>query len=187
MTADASATRYLSWLWTPIVIVTAVAGDRRSGQVAVSAHGASIVPQRPRLTIGLWKGNFTRELVEQAQAFALHLLRDDQDQLVYDLGLQSGRSVDKLAGLDFETGVTGAPLLQDCLAVFECRVVNQMDAGDHTIFLADVVNSVARSQGAPMWWRDLRARMPAERRLEWEAKSTADAIAAVETMDRLSR
>lgn len=177
---------FLSWLWTPLVVVTAVADGVRSGQVAVSVHGASIVPQRPRLTVALWKGNLTRDLVERSGAFAVHLLRDDQDALVYHFGLQSGRSVDKFAGLDYETGANGVPLLRDCLAIFECRVVNQMDGGDHTLFLAGVVNSVARGDGAPLWWRDLRRRMPEQQRAAWEAQSAASMRAAAEAMDAIT-
>ena len=184
MTQDSpSGLHLLSWLWTPLVVVTAVADGLRSGQVAVSAHGASIVRERPRLTVALWKGNLTRDLVDQSGFFAVHLLRDDQDQLAYHFGLQSGRSVDKFAGLDCETGVTGAPLLPDCLVIFECRVVSRMDGGDHTLFLGDVVNSVFRGDGSPLWWRDLRPRMPVEQRAVWDARSAASVRAAAEMMD----
>src|SRR5215216_4460603 len=93
------AARFLSLLWTPLVAVTSVHEGVRSGQIAVSVHGASIVPQRPRLTAALWKGNLTRDLVAASGAFAVHLLRNDQDDLVYRLGLRSGRDGDKLAGL----------------------------------------------------------------------------------------
>lgn len=182
---QAAASRFLSWLWTPLVVVTAAADGRRSGQIAVSAHGASIVPERPRLSVALWKGNFTRDLVERSGAFALHLLRDDQDDLVYHFGLQSGLIVDKFAAVDHELGLTGAPLLRDCLAVWECRVVKRMDAGDHTLFLGDVVNGVARAEGSPLWWRDLRPRMPEEQRRLWDAKSAENMRLAAETMDNL--
>src|SRR5581483_10284520 len=112
---DPAALDRLGLFWTPLVAVTAAHAGRRSGQIAVSVHGASIVPARPRLTAGLWKTNLTRHLVEAGGAFAVHVLRDDQDELVYYLGLQSGRDVDKLAALPHDTGVTGVPLLRDCL------------------------------------------------------------------------
>jgi flavin reductase (DIM6/NTAB) family NADH-FMN oxidoreductase RutF len=179
----AEAVHLLSWLWTPIVAVTAAVGGRSSGQIAVTAHGASIVPARPRLTVALWKPNLTHDLVAASGAFAVHLLRADQDELVYHLGLQSGRDVDKLAALAWEPGITGTPLLLDCLAVWECRVRNRMDAGDHTVFLGDVVHGALRGEGAPLWWRDLRARMPPDRRAAWEAKSAADGAQALRLMD----
>jgi flavin reductase (DIM6/NTAB) family NADH-FMN oxidoreductase RutF len=163
------AQSFLSWFWTPLVVVTAAAGERRSGQIAVSVHGASILPDQPRLTAGLWKNNLTHELVQASGALAVHLLRSDQDELVF--GLESGRDVDKLAGLEVAAGAGGVPLLPDCLAIFECRVAGTMDAGDHSVFLADVVHSRTVSAGEPLWWRDLQGRMPARRRAQWDARA----------------
>lgn len=178
----------LSWLWTPLVIVTAAAGGRRSGQAAVSAHGASIVAERPRLTVGLWKGNLTRDLAEQAGAFAVHLLHDSQDELVYRFGLASGHDTDKFAGLDVATGANGSPILPGVLAVFECSVANVMDAGDHTVFLADVVgNHAAAGGGRPLWWRDLRPRMPEPWASLWQSRSAAAAATARPRMDDVRR
>jgi flavin reductase (DIM6/NTAB) family NADH-FMN oxidoreductase RutF len=177
----------LSWFWTPLAAVTAAAGGRRSGQIAVSVHGASIVAERPRLTVGLWKTNLTYDLVAESGAFAVHLLRDDQDQLVYHLGLQSGRDLDKLAPLDHDTGVTGAPLLRDCLGLFECRVVSRMDCGDHTVFLGDVVHSASRGHGvgAPLWWRDLRARMPTDLLARWNERNAGHIAVSLQAMDQV--
>ena len=185
MEGDAASLRFLSWLWTPLVVVTAAADGQRSGQVAVTAHGASIVAGRPRLSVALWKENLTHDLVAASGAFAVHLLRTDQDDAVYRFGLQSGRTEDKFSGIDHGIGVTGAPLLDDCLAVFECRLVQQMDGGDHTAYLGDVVNSLSHGEGAPLWWRDLRSRMPPEQLAIWEAKQAASVRLAMGTMDNL--
>jgi flavin reductase (DIM6/NTAB) family NADH-FMN oxidoreductase RutF len=164
----------LSWFWTPLVVVTAAHAGARSGQIAVSAHGASILPNHPRLTVALWKTNYTRDLVDWSGRFALHLLREDQDELVYHFGLQSGRTVDKFAGIEHETGGDGLPLLHGCLAAFICRVVARLDGGDHTLFLAAAREVLQRRDGSPLWWRDLQARMPEEQRRRWQQKSAED-------------
>lgn len=184
MTSAASG--LLSWLWTPIVAVTAAAAGRRSGQIAVSVHGASIVPDRPRLTVGLWKTNLTHDLVATSGAFAVHLLRDDQDELVYHLGLRSGRDIDKLATLDHAPGATGTPLLRDCLGLFECRVLNRMDGGDHTIFLGAVVHSEGHGAGNPLWWRDLRARAPEHLLAAWNARNAEHIARSLAIMDMIT-
>lgn len=180
--ASEAAARALSLLWTPIVAVTAAHAGVRSGQIAVSVHGASIVPQRPRLTATLWKRNLTHDLVQRAGVFTVHLLRDDQDELVYRLGLRSGREGDKLAGLPLREGIGGCPVLLDCLAVYECRLLTSMDGGDMTVFLGEVVAMEGRD-GAPLWWRDLRARMPAEQAAAWDRKIAADIADSLRTMD----
>jgi flavin reductase (DIM6/NTAB) family NADH-FMN oxidoreductase RutF len=178
------AARSLSYLWTPLAAVTAAHAGVRSGQIAVSVHGASIVPQRPRLTAALWKRNLTHDLVRDSGVFAVHLLREDQDEIVYRLGLRSGRDGDKLDGLLREGGVSGCPLLADCLALYECRLLNAMDGGDMTVFLGEVV-AMNGGEGAPLWWRDLRPRMPAEHAAAWDRKIAADVEDSLGTMDQI--
>jgi flavin reductase (DIM6/NTAB) family NADH-FMN oxidoreductase RutF len=179
-----AAARALSHLWTPLVAVTAAHDGARSGQIAVSAHGASIVPDRPRLTVALWKRNLTHDLALRAGAFAVHLLRDDQDELVYRLGLRSGRDGDKLAGLSLRDGVEGCPVLVDCLAAYECHLLATMDGGDMTVFLGEVV-AMAGMDGAPLPWRDLRPRMPEEHASAWQRKIAGDIADSRATMDAI--
>src|SRR5262249_34984879 len=161
MSDPQEAARALSVLWTPLVAVTAAHEGRRNGQIAVSVHGASIVPSRPRLTTALWKRNLHHDLVQASGAFAVHLLREDQDELVYRLGLHSGHEGDKLGGLALSAGETGSPLLTDCLVWYECRLLNEMDGGDMTVFLGEVV-AMGGEGGAPLWWRAPRPPTPPE-------------------------
>jgi flavin reductase (DIM6/NTAB) family NADH-FMN oxidoreductase RutF len=45
------------------------------------------------------------------------------------------------------TGVTGNPLLDGNLATIECRTVETVAGGTHTVFLAKVVTAEARELG----------------------------------------
>ncbi len=175
---------------SPLVAVTAADGQepgRRSGQIAVFTQRASVVPDRPRLLAPLWKGNLTRDLVEASGACAVHLLRPDQQELVYHLGLQSGHDLDKFASLDHRTGVTGAPLLRDCLGYFECRVVNQMDGGDMTVFLLDVVGAEVYGDGPPMTLSIFRNQLSLEWRVRFELFSELQAARYRPLMDSIDR
>src|SRR5438045_1414450 len=80
-------------------LVTAAAGGRRGGLIATFVNQASIVPDLPRVVIGLARQHHTWELVEASGAFALHLLGEEHLDLVWRFGLPSGRIVDKLADL----------------------------------------------------------------------------------------
>src|SRR5690606_25571142 len=129
----------LRHLTLPVVAITTSAAGRRNGMIANSAQRASLVPTHPRISVYISKTNHSHDIAYASGAFVAHLLRRDQWDVIWQLGLQSGRDVDKLAGLDLATGKTGVPWLTDCLAAFECRVVNAMDAGAATFFLGDVV------------------------------------------------
>jgi flavin reductase (DIM6/NTAB) family NADH-FMN oxidoreductase RutF len=126
-------------LTSPVVAVTSERDGKRNGMILDSAVRASIVPTVPRLSIYVHKFNFSHDLIFETGRFVLHLLRTDQLDLVHRLGFVSGRSTDKLASIPHRLGTSGAPVLDDCYAHFECRVANVMDTGSSTCFLGDVV------------------------------------------------
>ena len=83
----------------PLWLVTAADGGRRGGLIATTVTQASIVAEMPRQLITIAQRNNTHALIEASSAFAMHLIDETQLELVWRFGLQSGRDVDKLAGL----------------------------------------------------------------------------------------
>ena len=124
----------------PLWLVTAADGCRRGGLIATTVTQASIVEDLPRQLITIDKRHNTHALIEASGAFAMHLIDETQLDLVWRFGLQSGHDVDKFAGLMFQTGATGSPLLPEAFAWFDCRVEARMDSGDRTVYLAAVVD-----------------------------------------------
>lgn len=155
-------------LTLPVVAITASAGGRRNGLIVNSAQRASLVPSIPRVSLYISKPNFSHDLIYKSGVFALHLLRNDQWDLIWDLGLSSGRDRDKLSAYETVNGVSGCPLLADCIAGFECKVINAMDTGASTFFLGEVVNVLEGQPGPVMTSDYFRENMSAERRAQYE-------------------
>src|SRR5881394_3353519 len=163
-------------LTSPVVAITCQRDGKRNGMISDSAVRASIAPTVPRLSVYIHKFNFSHDLIFETGRFVLHLLRDDQFEPVDQLeliGFVSGRERDKLADIAHRPGVLGAPVLDDCYAHFECRVVNVMDTGSSTCFLGDVVavghGAATTPRGAVMTAAHFRANMPSEWRADYEA------------------
>lgn len=160
-------------LTSPVVAVTSERGGKENGMISDAAVRASIVPTVPRLSVYVHKFNFSHDLIFETGRFVLHLLHTEQFDLIHRLGFASGRDSDKLAGVPHRRGVLGAPVLDDCHAHFECRVVNVMDTGSSTLFLGDVVEVGFGAGRAPrgevMTAAHFRAHMPPEWRKEYEA------------------
>jgi flavin reductase (DIM6/NTAB) family NADH-FMN oxidoreductase RutF len=121
-------------------LVTARAGSRQGGLIATFVSQASIVPDLPRMLVGIARQHFTWELIEASGAFGLHLLGEEHLDWVYRFGMEKGRQVDKLAGLAVRAGITGSPVLVDARGWLDCRVEARLETGDRTIFLAEVVD-----------------------------------------------
>ena len=175
-------------LTSPVVAITCQRDGKRNGMISDSAVRASIAPTVPRLSVYIHKFNFSHDLIFETGRFVLHLLRDDQFELIHRLGFVSGRERDKLAGIAHRPRVLGAPVLDDCYAHFECRVVNVMDTGSSTCFLGDVVavghGAAERPTGEVMTAAYFRADMPATWRSEYEALlGAAQAYAAERSRD----
>jgi len=174
-------------LWSPLAAVTSHWQGRDNVQMAVAIAAASIVPDRPRVSVQLYKTNLSHEMVLSSGAFALNFLREDQLELIGDFGLVSGRDRDKLDGVDKITGASGSPLLTECYGYLDCRVINAMDGGDMTCFLADVLEGKTLSEGEPLWWRDARRKLPAEWLARWEQKQSSEIATSRKTMDKISQ
>jgi 3-hydroxy-9,10-secoandrosta-1,3,5(10)-triene-9,17-dione monooxygenase reductase component len=119
---------------TGVTVITTRDPDGRP--VGITANSFNSVSLDPPLV--LWSlARQSRSLVafEQADHFAVHILRIDQQ----DLSDQFATSMtDKFAGLDPLTGLGGIPLLKDYAARLQCRIYGRHPAGDHIVFIAEV-------------------------------------------------
>jgi flavin reductase (DIM6/NTAB) family NADH-FMN oxidoreductase RutF len=157
----------VSALWSrldPVIwVVTARAASRRGGLIATFVSQASIVPETPRVLVGLARQHYTWELVEASGAFALHLLDEEHVDWVWRFGLHSGREADKMEGLNFRDGATGSPILTDALGWLECRVEARLDTGDRTIYLAEVIDGEQIRSGSVLSLQRLRQIAPQDK------------------------
>jgi len=153
----------LSGLGRELWVVTAAASEKRGGLIATFVNAASIVPEMPRVLLGLAKQHHTWELIEASGNFGLHLIGEEQLPWVWAFGSRTGRGIDKLAELSITTATTSAPLLNDALAWLDCRVETRMDIGDRTVYLAEVLAGGQRSTTLPLTVRRLVELAPPER------------------------
>ena len=103
----------------------------------------------PMLAISIGKTRYSMEVVRAAGEFVLSFPSAAQEADVLVFGTKSGRDCDKLA----ETGAATTPackidsvLLDDAVANFECKVVGEIEAGDHVIFVGEVICSHVNDQ-----------------------------------------
>ena len=148
MTSDPQAA--LALFDRAVWIITAGSNEARSGLVATFVNSASLVPSLPRLAIGIASHHRTWELIRASQAFAAHLVDERACDLMWRFGLESGRTVDKFAGVAWRAGHTGSPILESALASLDCMVEAELDIGDRTIFVGAVVAGGIHRPGVPL-------------------------------------
>ena len=174
----------LGQLSVPLAAISVRCGDVVNAQIAVTVTSASIVLRRPRVIVQIYHTNYTHELIAASGVLAVNFLEEHQLSLIWELGMRSGRDHDKLARVPYQQGSTGSPLLEGCYGYLDCRVVNAMDGGDMTAFLAEVV-AAETFGGTPMRWREARPRLPKQWSDEWDRKIAGEMAASVESMHKL--
>ncbi len=125
--------------------------DRRiNGQIANTL--VQVASRPPTISVCINKENLTHEFIQGSGVFTASVLSQETPlSFVGGFGFKSGRDVDKFDGVKHKFGDTGAPVVLDhALAYLEARVTNQVDAGTHTHFLAEVVGAEVLREGEPM-------------------------------------
>jgi flavin reductase (DIM6/NTAB) family NADH-FMN oxidoreductase RutF len=128
-------------------ILTAVEGDQYGAAGVNWLTQASFDP--PLVVAAVKADSDSHAIIERTGGFAVNVLGEDQ----LDIGKAFFRTTrvedGKLNGYAFEPGPeTGAPLLLDTAYWFECRVTDTVKRGDHTVFVAEVVNAGVRDESA---------------------------------------
>lgn len=132
--------------------------------VAAAVHGltvsafASVSPDPPLILVSIDHRTSAYPLLEAAGAcFAVNILAQDQMELSNRFAWL--KDEDRFAAGEWETAVTGAPILKDALAWLDCTVYSRFSAGSHTIYIGEVQASGApRAEDKPLlyWNRGYR-------------------------------
>ncbi|WP_366522987.1 flavin reductase family protein [uncultured Tateyamaria sp.] len=128
---------------TGITVITAPSVD---GPVAIVANSFSSVSLDPALV--LWSVDRSARrfpYFEAADHYAIHVLAAEQQ----DVCTLAARDAHMLNDHPHLLNADGVPLIDHCLARFECRKVAAHDAGDHVIIVGQVQRTEMRD-GQPL-------------------------------------
>ena len=131
-----------------VSIVTTRLGDAAHGLTVSGFTGLSLDP--PLVMVSIGHNQHSYAWIRHSGCFAVNFLRADQVDLS---DLFAGRVVeaaDRFASVAYRSEVSGAPIFEECLAWFDCRVVAAHVVGDHTLFVGEILAGEVVSQAAPL-------------------------------------
>jgi len=126
--------------------VTVVTTRTEHGPLGITANSFSSVSIDPPLV--LWspaKASRRYEPFAAAKHFAIHVLGSDQADIC-EAFVRDGTA---FSGFETRNLTAGIPLIENCLARFECALFARHDAGDHTLIVGEVIAAEARP-GEPL-------------------------------------
>jgi flavin reductase (DIM6/NTAB) family NADH-FMN oxidoreductase RutF len=123
----------------PVVLVTTISG-RRKNIMTISWHTVMDFTPRLALVTGPWNYSFNALIKNKECVIAIPTV--DLSAKVVKIGACSGSDTDKFkkfALTPLKAKSVQAPLIAECLANIECRVVDYIDK--HGIFVLDAVQA----------------------------------------------
>ena len=121
----------------PVAVVTVDLEGERLGLTVASLVSLSLEP--PLVGIAIRREAALHELLRRAGEFGISILADGQEHLAQHFA----RGVPPIAlweGVPLRDG-EGPPLLEDALAWLRCRVRQEHETGDHTLFVGEVIGA----------------------------------------------
>jgi flavin reductase (DIM6/NTAB) family NADH-FMN oxidoreductase RutF len=120
-----------------VYVIGVAHGEQRNAFTAAWITQVSFDPLLLALSINPQNASFP--LVHASGAFTVSVLKRGQTDFARRFGTRSGRDQDKLAGVRWEPGHSGAPYLSEALAYFDCDLTESVPAGDHELIIGRVV------------------------------------------------
>ncbi len=119
-----------------------------NGDNVMSAEWTHHISYSPgMIAVSINNGNkSTAKSIVKSKVFGVSIASDNQNILVSTAGSHEGYLVDKIAalkelGFKFTRGErTGVYLVDDSVLQLECKLVNTVGSGDHTLFVGEVVS-----------------------------------------------
>ena len=120
---------------TGVAFITAAPDGEPAGLIVNSLTSVSLNP--PLVSFCPSRSSLTWSRIRRARRFGVSVLARQHERFARSA---TPPGTDRFAGLDWDLGPGGLPLLTDALAALECEIVAEHPAGDHWIVVGHVHN-----------------------------------------------
>lgn len=161
-----------------VFMVATKSGEKLNGCITNTC--IQVAGNPTRVAIAVLNGNYTCDLIKESGVFTVSVLDETTTfDTIKHFGFQSGRDVDKFAAIAPQFNADGLPYLGfSACSVLGCRVLQSVELGTHTLFIAEVLEAEVTSDKKAITYTDYQTRIkpqppkPAETRkiVGWRCK-----------------
>jgi len=137
----------------PVVLVSSMSKGQPNVMTAAWLAAQSLSPTL--ISVAIHPDRLTHQFVSATEEFVINIPVMDSLSVVHQAGLVSGRDADKFAALGLEpaeSAIVEPPRVAGCAGYIECRVQDRISAGDHDLFIAEVVAAAADDESFDGHW-----------------------------------
>ncbi|MEM3833036.1 MAG: flavin reductase family protein [Thermoprotei archaeon] len=133
-----------------VTVVTTMLNGTPGGITVSAFTSISLTP--PLIMISISKDSAFHDVLMKAKIFAVNLLGKGHEEISERFAGKYGEN--KFNKIKYKIGKLGIPLLEDALAILECKIWNTYDGGDHTIIIGEVIEINFNKQDLPLVYYD---------------------------------
>jgi flavin reductase (DIM6/NTAB) family NADH-FMN oxidoreductase RutF len=136
-----------------VCVLTTAHEGKRWGLTATSVCSFSAEP--PLLIVCVNRGAEAHDPMLASRRICVNVLAQDQAAVAERFSGAGGhKGESRFAGLSWHEGVTGAPVLDDGVAAFDCRITDRYECSTHSAFVCAVLRVERREAAAPLVYCD---------------------------------
>ena len=153
-----------------VFMLATKSGNRENGCITNTCMQVASSPTR--IVISCLNSNLTCSLIKESGLFTLSVLDDTcKFSTIRTFGMQSGRDVDKFSEISCPVDSRGIHYLknQTC-SVLCCHVLDKLDLGTHTMFIAEIDDAFKTSENAPLTYADYQNKLKPKPQAKQENK-----------------
>ncbi len=132
--------------WATGVTVVTSRGPGGPHGITVNSFG-SLSLDPPLCLICIDRRTRAHKEIPRAGAFAVNILSDRQEEVAARFAGRRPDLTDPFAGLPLTAAPSGAPVFTGAVGYLDCVLQDQLDGGDHTIFVGCVQHAEAATAG----------------------------------------
>lgn len=134
---------------TGVTVVTTRGEEHAYGMTANAFSSVSLDP--PLILVCVISPSEGADHISHNGVFAVNILADDQEPLSrYFASRDRPRGRDAFTEVDHRFGASGSPILQGVAAFMDCRLHATHEAGDHLIFIGEVLELEVSDGSTPL-------------------------------------
>lgn len=133
-----------------LYIISSKMEGKFNGQIANTVF--QITSEPATIAVSINKQNLTNEYIRASKLLTVSILSQSAPMtLIGKFGFKSGRESNKFEDIKYKLSQNGVPIIEDSTVGFlEGEVIQEVDMGSHTIFIARVIDAEITSEDTPM-------------------------------------
>jgi len=131
-----------------LFVLTVQRGAIETGMLASWVQQCSFTP--PLISVAIQRGRDIADLLTADSLVTINILEDTQTDMIVHFGRGFTLKEPAFTGLEVIRGESNGPVLAEALAFLTCQVKSRHPAGDHDLFLAQVIDGRMLDEGHPM-------------------------------------